>query len=87
MTDPADIVRGEPLNVREAHAALDLHMARAMKRGDDGCYADLHEVSALIDRQAEEIETLRSAGGQLMRSITEVRREIDGLVDTFEDKP
>ena len=79
MTDPADIVRGEPLNVREAHAALDLHMARAMKRGDGGCYADLHEVAALIDRQAEEIEMLRSAGASLVKNVMAAKESLGKL--------
>lgn len=42
-----------PLTIEEAIAALDLHAARAARRGDYGCHADLTAARELLDKIAE----------------------------------
>lgn len=75
-TEP-DIARDAgPLNLREAHAALDLHIARALKRGDDGCAVDLQAVADVLDQYADEIEQLKRAGSSLVRQVLASRESL-----------
>ena len=41
------------MSVDEAIAVIDLHAARAIKRGDYGCAEDLMEVGKVLERIAE----------------------------------
>jgi hypothetical protein len=65
-----------PLNVREAKVALDYHAARAAKRGDYGCHAELKAVSDVIDQLVEQIEELRTTGGDVIRKLLASRESL-----------
>lgn len=68
-----------PMNVREAKAALDYHAAKAAKRGDYGCVTDLSCVRDTIDQLVEQIDDLRSAGGDIVRKILASRESLSRL--------
>jgi hypothetical protein len=68
-TEPEVARDAGALNVREAKVALEYHAARAAKRGDDGCNAELLAVRDVIDQLVETIETLGSNGDDLMRKV------------------
>lgn len=75
-TEPEVARDGGPLNVREAHAALDLHAARAVKRGDYGCAADLKAAGDVIDQLVERIAELETAGASLVRQVLASRESL-----------
>jgi hypothetical protein len=77
MNTEPDIARDAgPLNIREAKVALDYHAARAAKRGDYGCNAELMAVRDVIDQLVEQIEELRTAGGDVVRKIMASRESL-----------
>lgn len=50
MSAEPDIARdGGPFNFNEAMTALDFHMARAARAGNDGLYADLNKIQEFVD--------------------------------------
>ena len=78
-TEP-DIARDSgPFNLREAFAALDLHMARAQKSGNYGLHSDLKKIAEFIATQQERIDDLRAAGGDIVRKILASRESLSKL--------
>jgi hypothetical protein len=70
MSTEPDIARDAgPLNAREAKHALDYQASLAAKHGNYGLYADLKACEDVIDQLVKEIETLRTAGGDIVRQI------------------
>jgi hypothetical protein len=78
-TEPEIARDAGPLNVREAKVALEYHAARAAKRGDTGCNAELLAVCDVIDQLAEEIRTLRIGGADLARKVMAGRESLSRL--------